>query len=65
MIGKLKKIPQFFREIKEELTKVNWSSKNELRGALIVVICVLLFLTLYIYFIDVGLSKLMHTLLQG
>lgn len=65
MFNKLKKIPQFFREIREELTKVNWSSKNELKGAVIVVICVLAFLTAYVAFMDLGLSKLMHSLLQG
>jgi len=65
MISKFKKIPQFFKEIREELTKVNWSSKNELKGAVIVVICVLAFLTMYVALLDLGLSKLMHSLLQG
>ncbi|MCK9615654.1 MAG: preprotein translocase subunit SecE [Candidatus Omnitrophica bacterium] len=65
MFSKFKKIPQFFREIREELKKVNWSSKAELKGAVIVVICVLAFLTIYIALLDLGLSKLMHSLLQG
>ncbi|MFA5007781.1 MAG: preprotein translocase subunit SecE [Candidatus Omnitrophota bacterium] len=65
MFSKFKKIPQFFREIKEELTKVNWSSRNELKGAVVVVICVLVILTLYIALLDLGLSKLIHSLLQG
>jgi len=65
MFNKFKKIPQFFREIREELKKVNWSSKNELRGAVIVVICMLVFLTLYVALLDLGLSKLIHSLLQG
>ncbi|MFA5337202.1 MAG: preprotein translocase subunit SecE [Candidatus Omnitrophota bacterium] len=65
MISKFKKIPQFFREIREELTKVNWSGKNELKGVVIVVICVLAFLTTYVALLDLGLSKLMHSLLQG
>jgi len=65
MFNKLKKIPQFFREIREELKKVNWSSKNELKGAVIVVICMLVFLTAYVALVDLGLSKLIHSLLQG
>jgi preprotein translocase SecE subunit len=65
MINKLKFIPQFFQEVKEEVLKVNWSSKQELRGALIVVLIALAFLTFYIAAVDLGLSKLMHTLLRG
>jgi len=65
MINKFKKIPQFFGEIREELKKVNWSSKIELRGAVIVVICVLAFITAYVALLDLGLSKLIHSLLQG
>jgi len=65
MIRRIKKIPQFFREILEELKKVNWSTKNELKGALIVVVCMLAFLTTYFFIIDWGLSRLIHSLLQG
>jgi preprotein translocase subunit SecE len=65
MLRRLKKIPQFFKEIAEELKKVNWSSKNELKGALIVVVAMLAFLTTYFFLIDWGLAKLIHSLLQG
>lgn len=64
MINKLKAIPRFFGEVKEELHKVNWSSKQELRGALIVVIVVFAFLTLYVAVVDLGLSKLTQALLR-
>jgi len=65
MINKIKKIPKFFGEVKEELKKVNWSSKQEIRGALIVVMVVLAFITLYIAGVDLGLSKIMRVLLRG
>jgi preprotein translocase subunit SecE len=65
MLNGLKKIPNFFIEIKEELKKVNWSTRQELKGALIVVVSVLIFLTVYFSIIDLGLSRLIHTLLQG
>jgi len=65
MIRRIKKIPQFFREVLDELKKVNWSTKNELKGALIVVVCMLAFLTTYFFIIDWGLSRLIHSLLQG
>jgi preprotein translocase SecE subunit len=65
MINKIKAIPRFFREVKEEVFKVNWSTKHELRGALIVVVVVLAFLTFYIAMVDIGLSKLTQALLRG
>ena len=65
MIRRIKRIPQFFKEIVEELKKVNWSNRNELKGALIVVIAMLAFLTTYFFLIDWGLSRLIHSLLQG
>jgi preprotein translocase subunit SecE len=65
MISKLKKIPKFFGEVKEELKKVNWSTKEQIRGALIVVMVVLAFLTLYVAGVDLGLSKIMRALLRG
>jgi preprotein translocase subunit SecE len=65
MISKLKKIPKFFGEVKEELKKVNWSTKEQIRGALIVVMVVLAFLTLYVAGVDLGLSKIMRALLHG
>jgi len=65
MIRWLKKIPTFFQEIKEELKKVNWSSRNELTGTLLVVVVVLILLTTYFFAIDLGLSKFIQYLLQG
>lgn len=64
MFGKIKKIPRFFKEVQEELKKVNWSSKQDLKGAFIVVISMLIFLTTYVALLDLGLSKLIHSLLQ-
>jgi preprotein translocase subunit SecE len=62
MIQKLKKIPQFFREVREELHKVNWTTRKDLMGAAIVVVIVSAFLTAYIFVIDMGLSALIKKL---
>ncbi|MDD5194735.1 MAG: preprotein translocase subunit SecE [Candidatus Omnitrophica bacterium] len=62
MIAKLKKIPQFFKEVKEELKKVNWTTRKELMGAAVVVVVVSAILTAYIFAIDMGLAKLMKTI---
>lgn len=59
MIAKLKKIPQFFKEVNEELKKVNWTTRQDLIGAAVVVVIISAILTLYIFAIDMGLAKLM------
>ncbi|MDD5584416.1 MAG: preprotein translocase subunit SecE [Candidatus Omnitrophica bacterium] len=59
MIAKLKKIPQFFKEVNEELKKVNWTTRQDLIGAAVVVVIISTILTLYIFAIDMGLAKLM------
>ena len=62
MIQKFKKIPQFFKEVREELRKVNWTTRKDLTGAAIVVVIVSVFLTAYIFVIDMGLSALIKKL---
>ena len=64
MIQKLKRIPGFFREVKEELKKVNWSTRKELFGALVVVMVVSTFLTVYIAVVDWGLSRLIEFVIK-
>ncbi|MDD5292405.1 MAG: preprotein translocase subunit SecE [Candidatus Omnitrophica bacterium] len=61
---KFKKIPLFFKEVKQELKKVSWSSKEELLGATWVVIATTFFLAVYIGTIDFGLSKFLTTFLR-
>ncbi len=64
MLNKLKKLPKFFKEVKEELKKVSWSSRRELIAATIIVIIVCIILTSYIAVVDLGLSKLIQILLK-
>jgi len=64
MIKKLAKFPKFLREVKEELKKVNWSTREELIGATTIVIIGAAFLTTYIGLVDMGLSKLLQLLLK-
>ncbi len=62
MVRFIKKIPVFFKEVREEFKKVNWTSRQELTGAAIMVVIVSLLLTVYIFLIDLGLSKLVKML---
>jgi preprotein translocase subunit SecE len=64
MIKKIKRFPKFLKEVKEELKKVNWSKREELTEATILVIIVSGILTLYIAFIDLGLSKMIQFLFR-
>jgi preprotein translocase subunit SecE len=64
MIKKIKKIPQFFREVSEEVKKVNWSTRQELVSAAIIVIVVSVIITSYIFLVDIGLSNLVQVVLR-
>ena len=64
MIKVIKKFPNFLKEVKEELKKVNWSTRQELISAAGVVIVAATFLTGYIATVDLGLSKLIQFLLR-
>lgn len=54
----------FFKEVKAELGKVAWSTRQELIGSTIVVIVVTGFLSIFIGMIDIFLSKLLSILFR-
>ncbi len=54
-----KKITAFLREVKQELTKVSWSSRQEIMGATGVVITITAIVAVFIGGVDLFLSKLL------
>lgn len=58
------KVGNFIREVKSELTKVSWSSRQELIGATAVVLAVTLMLALCIGAIDFGLARMLAFLIR-
>jgi len=64
MIKKIKGLPGFLKEVKEELKKVSWSSRHELMAAATIVVIITSLLTAYIAFVDLGLSRLVQILLR-
>jgi preprotein translocase subunit SecE len=60
----IKKIKDFFREVKIELKKVVFPSKDELIGSTWVVIIVVLFISLFLGIVDFGLSRLVGLALR-
>ena len=53
----------FLREVKAELTKVNWPSQSELTGSTTGVIVLTIILAVFVGFIDFMLSALLSRLL--
>jgi len=57
------KIKKFLKEVKFELTKVTWTTREELVYSTIVVIVVSIILSIFIGVVDLGLSNLASMLL--
>lgn len=55
-----KKVTNFLREVKQELSKVSWSNRQELIGSTMVVIVVTTLLALFIGLIDLGLTRILR-----
>ena len=58
------KVTNFLREVKEELGKVAWSSRQELMGATVVVIVTTVILGVFIGFIDLLLTKILSVIFR-
>jgi len=59
-----KKAINFFKEVKIELTKVSWSTRQELVGSTVVVIVITSFTAVFIGLIDLFLSKMLSMLFK-
>ncbi|MCG2722925.1 MAG: preprotein translocase subunit SecE [Thermodesulfovibrionales bacterium] len=60
----LNKIKEFFREVKVEVKKVVFPSKDELIGSTWVVIITVLVISLFLGVVDISLSKLVRMALR-
>ena len=61
MFGKIK---QFFREVKIELKKVSFPSRDEVIGSTKVVVILVIIMAVFLGLIDMLLSKLIGILVQ-
>jgi preprotein translocase subunit SecE len=57
-------ISKFLAEVKQELTKVSWSTRQEILGATMVVISITALLSVFIGISDLLLSKILSVLFQ-
>jgi len=55
---------QFLREVKIELKKVTWPSRKQTIGSTVVVVALVLLISLFLGFVDIGLSNLIRAVLQ-
>ncbi|MEE4312836.1 MAG: preprotein translocase subunit SecE [candidate division KSB1 bacterium] len=55
-----KKLSNFLQEVKQEMSKVSWPSRDELRGTTILVIVITLILSVFIF----GVDKLLQLVLD-
>lgn len=60
----IKRIKEFLREVRVELKKVVFPSRDELKGSTWVVIITVLLMSFYLGLVDLGLSNLVKMLLR-
>jgi len=54
----------FLKEVKMELAKVSWSTRQELMGATVVVITITFLMAVFIGLIDLALSKVLSVIFK-
>ncbi len=60
----LDKVGKFFSEVKVELSKVSWPTRQELVGSTWLIIIMTALLAVYIGLVDLALSKLLGILVR-
>ena len=55
-----RKINKFIQEVKQEMSKVSWPSRSELKGTTMIVIVVSLLITMFVFFTDKVLEGLLN-----
>jgi preprotein translocase subunit SecE len=61
---KLRELRTFFAEVKAELKKVTWPSRNEVQSTTVVVIATTVFFGFYLYALDLVMSQLFSMVLK-
>ena len=58
-----KKIRDFFNDVVFEMKKVSWPTWQELKGSTVVVLIFSLILAVFLFVVDLVLSKIVHIIL--
>ena len=59
----IKKLQQFLTDVQFEMNKVSWPNWDELRGSTYVVLSLSLIFTVFLFFVDFFLSKILSYIL--
>ncbi|MCK9244201.1 MAG: preprotein translocase subunit SecE [Candidatus Marinimicrobia bacterium] len=59
----IKRIREFFDGVVFEMKKVSWPTWGELKGSTIVVLILSLILSVFLFVVDLVLSKIVHLIL--
>ncbi len=59
----INKIKQFFLDVEIEMKKVSWPTWDELKGSTIVVLTLALMLSVFLFFVDQILNRIMNIIL--
>lgn len=65
MTNPFKQLKKFLTEVKVELGKVSWSTREELIGSTLVVITLTGIMTVFIFIIDSALAKLLSLMYKA
>ena len=60
----LEKPVNFIKEVRQELTKVSWSTREELLGSTMVVITITGIMAVFIFIIDFFLAKILNVVFK-
>lgn len=60
----VRKITKFFGEVKTEMSKVTWSSREELIHSAVIVLTVMVVLAIFLGIVDFIFARLVHTFLR-
>ena len=61
----IQKISQYFNVIQVELKKVTWLSKEEMLGSTLIVGVFSIFIAIFLFFVDFGLSEFISRIIGG
>lgn len=59
----IKKITTYLSDVKAEMSKVSWPTKEELRDSTIIVIVLSVVLAIFVFVVDTGLSNILKLIL--
>jgi preprotein translocase subunit SecE len=60
----LRRVQQFFREVLAEFRRVSWPSRADVMSSTVVVVVVVFVLAFFLGAVDVGLSRIVETILR-